>query len=395
MRVLIVHNKYGRLSGEEVVVSGIVDLLKSHGHEVHSFFRSSEEIMGTLHGKIKAFFSGIYSFSSRLEIKRLINEVNPDIVHVHNLFPLISPAILPICNKMGIPVVMTVHNYRLICPNGLFMTNGKVCEKCANGREWWCVLKNCESNLMKSLGYALRNYIARKFKLFRDNVTIYATLSEFQRDCLVRASYSPDRICVIPNFTKSRSVERDSPGDYVAFAGRLSPEKGIDILIDTAKACPHIKFKVAGSYERMPDLPQKVPANLELCGHLAGTALQDFFKKSRFLILCSIWYEAFGLVNIEAYAHGKPVICSRIGGLPEVVEDGKTGYLFEPGNTDDFVEKINCLWTQPALCQEMGENGVKKVLEEYSGERYYERLIDAYSKALSLYKYQTELQKSL
>ncbi len=180
MRILVIHNDYGKFSGEEHVVESLSHLLKDNSYEVVHFSRSSAELYQTRSGKIRAFFSGIYSFSSKKAMRRLLVEYKPDIAHVHNLFPLISPSVLGECRKAGVPVVMTVHNYRLICPNGLFMTNGRICKKCCSGREYWCILRNCEKNLFKSIGYALRNYIARTLRFFLDNVIMYLCITEFQ-----------------------------------------------------------------------------------------------------------------------------------------------------------------------------------------------------------------------
>jgi len=185
--VCVVHNEYGIFSGEEAVVENQAKLLRDNGHEVIRFFRSSAEISEMQLGKLRAFFSGIYSLSSKRALRKFLTEYKPDVVHVHNVFPLISPSVLSECRKAGVPVVMTVHNYRLVCPNGLLMFDGQICEKCCSSREYQCLLNNCEASFFKSLGYFLRNYIARKLKLFKNNVTIYACLTEFQKQRLINA----------------------------------------------------------------------------------------------------------------------------------------------------------------------------------------------------------------
>ncbi|MBW2647986.1 MAG: glycosyltransferase [Deltaproteobacteria bacterium] len=201
MKILTVHNEYGKFSGEEAVVQSLSRLFAEHGHEVRYFSRSSAEIPGMRLGNIRAFFSGIYSFSSKKAMSRCLQEFKPDIVHVHNVFPLISPSVLGVCRRAGVPVVMAVHNYRLVCPNGLHMTHGRVCEKCCGGREYWCVLRNCEGNPLKSIGYALRNYVARKLRLFKKNVTMYTCLTKFQKERLIKEGFNPARCSVIPNMS--------------------------------------------------------------------------------------------------------------------------------------------------------------------------------------------------
>ena len=336
-------------------------------------------------GMARAFFSAIHSPCSKRAVRKLLEEKRPDIVHIHNLFPLISPSILPECKRAGVPVVMTVHNYRLVCPNGLHMVRGQVCEKCCGGCEYWCVLQNCEGSLFKSIGYALRNWFARKKRFFFDNVTMYATLTQFQRQRLSTEGFPADRITVIPNMASTKDKEQDAQsGKYVGFIGRVSPEKGIQTLMDVACKCTDISFKVAGSHDRMSHLLEKAYANFDFVGHLSQEKLNEFYKSIRMVVLPATCFEGFPMVLAEAMLSGKPIICSRIGGLPEIVEDGKTGLLFEPGNVEDLATKIKHLWDRPDLCRKMGEEGRKKALREYSQEKYYGRLMDIYCKAIEL-----------
>ena len=200
MKICLVHNEYGKFSGEEAVVAQQRDLLKGRGHDVRMFTRSSADISDTLSGKAHAFFSGIYSRSSRKIFCRELESFTPDLIHIHNLFPLISPSILPECRTTGIPVVMTLHNFRLICPNALLFSHHEICRKCLGGREWHCVLRNCEGSLSKSLGYALRTAVSRQFRWFFDNVDVFICLTEFQRQIYISQGFPPDRCVVIPNF---------------------------------------------------------------------------------------------------------------------------------------------------------------------------------------------------
>jgi glycosyltransferase involved in cell wall biosynthesis len=280
---------------------------------------------------------------------------------------------------------MTVHNYRLVCPNGLHMVNGEVCEKCSGGREYWCILRNCTGSLPKSLGYALRNYVARKLRLFLDNVTVFIALTEFMRGRLAAAGLPADRIVVIPNMASNTAAGLDGrPGEHVGYVGRVSPEKDIPTLLGAARMCPEIPFKAAGSYERMPHLVAEAPRNFQFLGHLDAGRLRQFYAGCRMLVLSSKCFEAFPTVLPEAMSHGKPVVCSRIGGLPEIVDDGVTGLLFDPGNAGELAEKVRYLWGRPELCRKLGEAGREKALREYSPQTHYERLVRAYQKAIEL-----------
>lgn len=386
MKILMVHNEYGIFTGEEAVVQGLLRLLGSRRHEIIPFIRSSTEIPHMRFGKLKAFCNGIYSFSSKRTFRKLLSAHKPDIVHIHNLFPFISPSILCECKKAAIPVVMTVHNYRLFCPTGLYMINGQICEKCNDG-EYWCVLRNCTGSIAKSIGYALRNYVARKRRLYLDNVSIYVALTEFQRQRLIRGGFPADRIFVIPNMFErdgTATAVQEKLGWHVGYAGRISPEKGVETLITAARMYPDISFKAAGSYDRMLHLLAEAPPNYEFCGRLNRVELSEFYTHSQIIVLSSICYEGFPSVLIEAMLYGKPVICSRIGGLPEIVDDGVTGLLFEPGNAEDLGEKIRYLSGKPELCRKMGRAGREKTLREYSVEKYYERLMAVYEKAIEL-----------
>lgn len=383
MKVLLVHNAYGKFSGEESVVAAQASLLRANGHEVLRFDRSSSELR-SLTSKCKAFLAGIHNPVASRKIANIIDKFCPHVVHIHNLFPLISPAILPRCRRAGIPIVMTLHNYRLNCPNGLHMTRGQVCERCYGGREWWCLLRNCEDNFFKSLGYALRNYTARVRRMFHDNVTMYACLTEFHKQRLIESGLPESRISILPNICNLKPDNPSSVGNYIGFVGRVSYEKGIDSLLQCAKILGHIPFHIAGDDSRYPRISANAPSNLCFRGFLAGDELNLFRSQMRIAVMPSVWYETFGLALAEAALYGKPVVASRLGAMAEIVDDGRTGLLFEPGNVEDLAEKIRYLWDRPYLCKKMGAAGREKALREYSAEKYYERLMAVYEKAITL-----------
>lgn len=385
MRVVIVHNEYGKFSGEEAVVRGQANLLQSKGHKVSRFTRSSVEIPNMFLGNARAFFSGIYSFSSKKAMQCLLDEYHPDVVNVHNVFPLISPSILSACRESSVPVVMTVHNYRLVCANGLHLHKRtlEICERCCGGREYWCFLQNCECSYARSIGYFLRNYVARRFRLFLDNVSLYICLTEFHKRRLISEGFPEDRLHVIPNMYREYvNNNYGQLGEYVGFVGRISLEKGIGCLLEASRRLGTIPFKVAGELRNISEMATLSPRNLEFFGHISSKRISAFYQQSRLIILPSIWFEGFPMVLIEAMLHARPIVASRIGGLSEIVDDGVNGLLFEPGNLEELMEKIQYLWERPAMCREMGEAGRKKALREYSPEKYYERLMAVYKKVL-------------
>jgi glycosyltransferase involved in cell wall biosynthesis len=363
-----------------------LDILRQKGQEARFFSSQSADIEKRQFGKFKAFFSGIYSSSSRDRWKRFLAEERPDVVHVHNLYPLLSPSVLCECGESRIPVVMTVHNFRLVCPNGLLFSNGEPCEKCLGGHEYYCILKNCEGDMFKSIGYAIRNYVARKKRWFHDNVTLFIALTEFQRRILISEGFPPERIDVIPNMADLSDSDAATPpnGDYVVYVGRISPEKGIPTLLDAARLCPEIPFGFAGDFEMMRGLVVEPPPNCTFFGRLSRTRILELYDSARFLVLPTLCYEGSPLSLIEAMSRSKAVICSRIGGLPEIVDDGVTGMLFEPGDSRGLAEIIRHLWSRPDLVRQMGHAGKEKAQREYSPERYYHRLLNAYGKAIKI-----------
>lgn len=384
MRIGLVHNEYGVYSGEEAMFYKIAELLKTNGHEVFLFCKSSRTIRSTLTDKIKAFFNGIYCGTSRREIRQMLQVFNPDIIQVQNLYPLISPSVLLEIHLHRIPIIMRCANYRLICPNGLFLRNGQICRKCAGGREYWCALTNCEGSLGKSLGYSLRNYAARVGGWYKNTIRFFYTQTEFQRKLLIENGYDAKKIFTIPNMVDEPSENPNTEGFYVGYLGRVSKEKGIQVVLTAAGFVNPIPFGVAGSLT--PEYKHiQFPSNIYYQGVIPKNLISDFISHSRFTVVPSICYEGFPSSILESMAHGRPVICSNIGGLSEIIEDGKTGLLFEPGNARQLAQKVRYLWNNPQLCRRMGLRAQDVVRKQYSKELYYQRLIDLYHQAIHDY----------
>lgn len=386
MRILIIHNRYGKFSGEESALEAEKLLLEENGNDVRLYCRNSGEISGPW-SKVNAFFSGFYNYRSISEIKKILLNFKPEIAHIHNLYPFISPAVLGIIHKHNIPIVMTVHNYRLICPNGLFFTQGKICERCENGNEWNCILRNCEGSLAKSSGYALRNIYARKRQLYSSNISRFICLTNFQKEKHIKNGFSVEKLVVLPNFLDSKH-KKDSPiisKSYIAFSGRINSQKGFDLIIEAmdlletesepTKALPIL----AAGHIDLPFINQfKIPANVKLLGALPKEEMDNFYQNARFIIFASKSYEGLPMVFLEAMKHSLPVIAPRLGAYPEIIEDGVTGLLFTPGDFADLAKKIKILSFNKDLCSQLGKNGNQKLKEKYSPEIHYEQLISLY-----------------
>ena len=385
MKIVQVHNRYRYEGGEIDVFLSTFDLLKRNGINVDLLEKKSEGLDSTWFHKLNAFISGIYSFSAAREMNQMISQNRPDLVHIHNLYPLLSPSVLVSCRRAGIPVVMTCHNYRLICPVATLFSDGKICERCVDGKEYWCVLKNCRGNFSESVAYAIRSIFARSLGLFKKNVTIYIAVSEYVKNRLVSSGLNKDLITVIPNMVNiPKSNGEPANGKYVAYIGRISEEKGIKTLLAAASRRSNMQFLLAGNGPLLPAYKRCAPKNANFVGGLNKQQLSSFYREARFIVVPSEWYETFGLVVVEAMSHGLPVIASRIGGLPELVEDGVTGLLFEPGNSEELSSKMKHLWDNPDLCKKMGQAGREKAIREYNKNIYYKRLIAAYKKAVDI-----------
>lgn len=387
MRFLFIHNNYaGNDSGEEHAANGLVKLLEVHGHTVKWYRRSSDEIANTRFGQIKAFFAGIYNPVAVREIKHLLVGFQPDVVQVQNLYPLISPAILKVIKKAGIPLVLRSPNYRLFCPNGLHLDRkGNVCEKCLSpGREIHCLLKNCENSVFKSMGYALRNYVARKIWGILKMPDVYIVQSEFQRKKFIRNGLTSDKIAIIPGLSPAIEV-RDEPvlGDRISFVGRVSPEKGILEFLKAAEMFPGLPFAVAGSIEpALQYLKSKSPDNVVWHGFLKGKELDEFYRASRIIVVPGKWFEGFPNVITRAMQHAKPVIASNLGAMASIIDQGKDGLLVTPGNPSHLADAIRNLYYQPDLCRQYGENGKEKACKLYSAETIYSDLMKLYQEII-------------
>lgn len=373
MKILITHNDYGRNSGEEAAVDSMGTMMKAHGHQIYFYRPSTAPHQQGLTSKINMFLAGLYSWQGIREIKKTLKREHPDVINIHNLYPFISPAALFTCKSAGIPVVMTVHNYRLMCPTGLFLRDGRPCEHCLRHRnEWGCIRFNCEKNGFKSIAYALRGYVARKTGAYQQNVDHYVCLTAFQKIKLIEAGFDAEKISVIPNSAPPLQPFPPILGDYIAYAGRLSSEKGWDMLLSIARRHPELPVKVAG-FLQDPGLLDLVPPNVHFSGYLDQPALQDFYRNARFLVMPSRCYEGFPLVALEAMSMGKPVIAPDHGGFSEIIGKGPhaVGRLFPPGNVADLEAAILKCWNDEDLVRELSRRCIEKAKTTYSAEAIY------------------------
>jgi glycosyltransferase involved in cell wall biosynthesis len=370
MKVLLVHNDYGKYSGEEAVVDKMAVMLSGLGYDVAQLRMSTANARENISGKIRGFISGLYCPSGIKAMRKAIDREHPDVINVHNLYPFISPAALRECKKVGIPVVMTIHNFRLMCPTGLFMRDGKPCELCLQkGNEWGCVRYNCEKSMLKSIGYAARNAIARIKRHYIDCVDIFACITDFQRQKLIEAGFPKEKLIVIPNSIDVIQYSDTQIGGYVGYCGRISYEKGGDIFVELARRNPQIHFKIAGTI-RDKSLIGEIPNNLEILGYVSGEALSNFYSGSRFIVMPSRCYEGFPMTILEAANYNKPVITPDHGGFTEIIghDDNAIGQLFTPGDIASIESAIIELWNDTDEVTRLGNAAHCKLTKEYSIE---------------------------
>jgi glycosyltransferase involved in cell wall biosynthesis len=389
MRILLVHNLYRDRGGEETYLSRIHTLLQEDGHEVLLFTKDSRDLYTMpLSQRVMLPLRMFHSFRTFSEVEKIVQKFRPDICHVNNIYPLISPSVFKVMKWYNIPIVMTVHNYRLLCPEGRFVCHGNICERCAYGSFIYCLLYNCRRDLLQSTIYAIVLGLHRRNRVFERYVALFITPSAFLREKLKMYGFARNRIEVLPHPIQiNRDEDRQVLGNYVLYLGRLSSEKGLDTLLSAASQCQEIPFVLIGdgparSALQIRCLNEKI-TNVSSKGFKTGIELNRYIQDARLLVLPSEWCEIFLLSIIDGFSHSKPVIASSIGAIPEIIEHGKDGLLFPPGDVKTLVAHIKQIWSNPSLAMSMGKTGYNKVLERYNASIYCRRLLTLYEETIA------------
>ncbi|MDP3817740.1 MAG: glycosyltransferase family 4 protein [Methylotenera sp.] len=380
LRVLVVHNAYQHRGGEDSVVDAEIALLSSHGHEVETYFRHNNDV--ALSSMLAVAGQTLWSTQTTKEVEVRIAEFRPDVIHAHNTFPLVSPAIYWVAAKAGIPIVQTLHNFRFLCLSALFMRDGKVCEDCLGHLPWRGVVHQCyRDSTAASTVLAGMITLHRGLGTYRNKVTRYIALNDFCRDKLIAGGLPKEKFKVKPNFIdnpKSPNWEARQGG---LFVGRLSKEKGLDVLAEAVKLLPINPVKVIGGGE-LESFAQ-FSFGTDYLGFQPLDTILAKMRQSSYLVLPSIWYENFPRTIVEAFACGLPVIASRIGALAEIIVDGTTGLLFESGNAQDLAEKLIWAEAHPDEMVKMGKSARAEYEAKYTPERNYAMLIEIYKEAIT------------
>jgi glycosyltransferase involved in cell wall biosynthesis len=391
MRVLLVHGAYQQFGGEDSVVRAEKELLERHGDEVFLYSRHNDEIKEFNSTDKAAFFpQTVYSWKSSGEIEDVVRRIQPDVAFVHNVYPLISPSVYHKLHALGVPAVQVLHNFRPFCPNGFFYTQGQVCEACRDGNYLNAIRKRCykDSYILSGL-YAL-TLGSNRLSGMVEKIAGFICLTEFFKIKMKEAGVPDSKLFVRPNFvyappltdTKETATTNDG-GKYALYLGRLSPEKGCWTLIRTFEQLPHVSLKIIGAGPQEQELRnyvrEKGISNIEFLGFKSGDEKWQLLRNSLCLVVPSEWYENFPVTVLEAFMASKPVIASRMGGLPYIVEDGQSGLLFEAGQVDQLAQKIKQFAENPASAAAMGACGRRLTETKYGPEQGYQNLMSIFS----------------
>ena len=382
MKVLQVHNFYQQPGGEDQVYDAERELLTRHGHEVIRYAVHNDAIrnMSALELGIRT----IWSRKSYLAVRETLREHRPDIVHAHNTFPLISPAIHHAAGAEQVPLVQTLHNYRLICAGATLYRKGRVCEDCVHSLTPWPAVRHaCYRNSRAATVVAASMLLAhRAAGTWASRVQQYIALTGFSKQKFVEGGLPANLISIKPNFLSSDPGAGPGSGGYAMFAGRLSEEKGLRTLLEAWRKLPDLPLKIAGDGPLRSFVESRVNTlqQVEYLGQCEHRRVVDLLRQARFLVFPSEWYEGLPMIIVEALACGTPVIASALGSMTELIQDGLNGCSFEPGNADSLAA---CIGLVLAKGRDLRKAARLSYERKYTPERNYELLMNIYGNASS------------
>jgi glycosyltransferase involved in cell wall biosynthesis len=385
MKILQVHNFYRQPGGEDLAFATECDLLTSNGHTVVRYSVHNDAIAGM--SSIATGLGTIWNRSSYGDVSQVLAAEAPDIVHAHNTFPLISPSLYDAAHRAGIPVVQTLHNYRLLCPSATLYRNGSVCERCVGSLvPYRAVVHGCYRNSsLASAAVASMLSIHRIAGTWSRKVNTYIALTEFARNKFVQGGLPAERIAVKPCVLAEDPGEGDGHGGYALFAGRLAPEKGVDTLLDAwERLGSRMPLRIAGSGPLAPYVQSRCErlANVQYLGQCSRTEIRDLLQKAAVLVVPSGWYEGFPLSIVEAFACGTPVIASRLGSLGEVVSDGVNGFHFRPRDPANLADTIERILAEAEKWPAMRRAARATYEAAYTPKMNYQSLLEIYRQSL-------------
>jgi len=384
LKILLAHNYYrsSAPSGEDAVFRGERALLERSGHEIIPFERHNDDIdESTFRRRCALALDGAWSRRSYDDIAALIRRHRPDVAHFHNTFPLISPSAYAACRDNGVPVVQTLHNYRLICANALLLREGKPCEACVGTSLLPALRYRCYRGSLPATG-AIVWMLARNrwHGTYRRQVDRYIALTGFAAGRLVAGGLPVERMTVKPNFLDAPPVGLEARENYAVYVGRLSEEKGVRTLLNAWRNVRSLQLKIVGDgplRAELADASARQGLTIELLGQRPKNEVLRLIRQAALQVVPSEWYEGFPMVILEAFACGTPVVASNIGSLAEIVEHERTGLLFSPGDAEDLASKVQSLASIPSR---LGYGRAARAVfeEKYTADRNLSMLMDIY-----------------
>lgn len=389
MRVLVAHNYYQQPGGEDTVFAAETELLRRYGHEVIEYTERNDSINSMNIGAVA--LNTLWSLNSKKKIIEILDRTKPDVAHFHNTFLLISPSAYYACKERNVPVVQSLHNPRLLCPAGSFYRDGRVCEDCVGKTPPWPgVLHGCyRGSRSQTALVAAMLTLHRMMKTWDRVIDTFIVFTEFYKKKFIEGGLPSEKITLKPHFVDPDPGCRNGwKGEYALYIGRLDEEKGVNTLIEAWRHNNNVPLKIRGDGKLLGQVADYIHRNnlksVEIVRRLKRAELNELIKNARFLVWPSEgYYETFGLVAIESFACGVPVIASRAGALAENVTDGYTGLHFTPGDTDDLSAKVNWAWNHPEEMALMGRAARREYETNYSSEKNYRILLGIYEKAIS------------
>lgn len=383
MRVLQAHNHYQQAGGEDAVVAAEHELLKENGHTVRLYAVTNNEIDGPW-AKVRTAWQTPYSQKARKRMGEAIRDFAPDVVHVHNFFPLLTPSIYDACRDARVSVVQTLHNYRTICPGALLMHDGRPYEGCIHGSPYQAVLHRCyRGSWLGSLAVARMVDVHRKRGTWRTKVDRFIALTSFAKAKFVEGGLPEDKIVIKPNFVLDRGKGEvfPNPRSGALFVGRLSPEKGILTLLK-AWSSVDLPLRIVGDGPLLDVVRSADAPEIVYVGRMPPEAVAVEMARAAFLVFPAEWYEGFGLTLVESFCQGLPVIASRLGSMAEIVEDGVTGLHFTPNDSEDLAAKVRWAVDHQEEMRQMGANARRIYKAKYTPESNYPQLMAIYEEAI-------------
>jgi glycosyltransferase involved in cell wall biosynthesis len=386
----MVHNAYRHLGGEDLSTEAEVSLLRESGHEVELMIVSSKEIESASRiKKLRFAHQSLWNYQAARVVSHKVKQNRVDIVHLQNFYPIISPSVLSAARSAGAATVVHLRNYRLLCFNH-FMRDGQICEACLGKQPWRGVRHRCRNESLAQSALLFAHVAFHRFrKTWEKDVDLFITPTRFAKQKFIEAGWDGAQIAVKPNFLNSDPGSGKTGGrHYALFVGRLDHTKGVETLLKACCLVRDVPVRIIGDGPLAEKFRSFVAHNgldqVTFLGELPHTSVIEAMRGARFLIMPSEWYETFGRTIMEAFACGTPVVASRLGAMQELVEDGVSGWHFEPGNPEDLAKILRRAWNNPEECSRSGGAARLQYLGRFTSDANSTCLIGLYQRAAAM-----------